>query len=63
MLMVDWQNLRDIYGSAVEVPNLLEAAASSTQWHAPAWQDLWQRLYQRHVSPDRELAALVGSVG
>lgn len=52
MAMVDWLRLRDIYGSAAEVPRLLEAAASSTDWDAPVWDELWSRLcHQGSVAP------------
>ncbi|WP_146841739.1 hypothetical protein [Cellulomonas composti] len=56
--MVDWQSLRDIYGSAGEIPGLLEAAASSTQWEAPVWEDLWQRLYHQGSVAPASYAAL-----
>jgi hypothetical protein len=56
--MVEWRELQDIYGSAAEVPGLLKAAASSTQWDAPAWAGLWQRLYHQGTVAPASYAAL-----
>jgi len=56
--MVDWRQLRDIYGSAADVPAFLEAAASSTDWDAGAWQELWSRLYHQGSVAPASYAAL-----
>jgi hypothetical protein len=56
--MVDWQQLRSVYGSAAEVPLLLEAVASSTNWDAPAWQELWSQLYHQGSVTSASYAAL-----
>lgn len=56
--MVDWRQLRDVYGSASDVPLLLEAAAASTDWDAPCWQELWSRLYHQGSVAPASYAAL-----
>lgn len=58
--MVDWTQLRDVYGSTSEVPALLEAAASSTDWDSPTWQELWSRLYHQGSVAPASYAALPG---
>lgn len=51
-LVTDWAALRDVYGSAADIPALLRDAAATADWNAVAWQELWQRLYhQGSVSP------------
>lgn len=50
--MTDWSHLRDIYGSADGIPDLLTDAASVSDWGAPVWDELWSRLYhQGSVAP------------
>jgi hypothetical protein len=50
--MTNWRELRDVYGSATEVPLLLGEAASETDWDAPVWTELWGRLcHQGTVTP------------
>lgn len=50
--MTDWSQLRDIYGSAADIPALLADAASVSEWGAPVWDGLWSRLYhQGSVAP------------
>ncbi|WP_051275041.1 hypothetical protein [Cellulomonas sp. URHD0024] len=50
--MTDWQAVRDVYGSAADIPALLRDAASTNDWDARAWQELWGRLYhQGSVAP------------
>lgn len=50
--MVNWSQLRDVYGSAGDIPTLLRAAASETNWDAQVWDDLWSRLcHQGSVTP------------
>lgn len=56
--MVDWQQLRGVYGSAVDVPLLLKAAALSTDWDTPAWQELWSQLYHQGSVTPASYAAL-----
>jgi len=58
VVVVDWRQLRGIYGSAAEVPALLETAASSTDWDAPAWQELWSQLYHQGSVAPASYAAL-----
>jgi hypothetical protein len=58
VVVVDWRQLRGTYGSAAEVPVLLEAAASSTDWDAPAWQELWSQLYHQGSVAPASYAAL-----
>ncbi len=50
--MTNWQALRDVYGSASDIPELLRDAATTADWDAAVWQELWQRLcHQGSVSP------------
>jgi hypothetical protein len=50
--MTDWSGVRDTYGSAAGIPALLADAASVWDWGAPAWDELWSRLYhQGSVAP------------
>ena len=50
--MTDWPQLQDAYGSAAEIPALLDDAASTTDWDAPVWEELWSRLcHQGTVTP------------
>jgi len=52
LAMMDWQVLRDVYGSAAGVPALLDEAASVMDWDAPVWSELWSRLcHQGTVAP------------
>lgn len=56
--MIDWHGMRDVYGSAADIPVLLGAAAASTDWEAPAWQELWSRLYHQDSVAPASYAAL-----
>jgi hypothetical protein len=56
--VVSWQRLRGIYGSAADVPALLEAAAASADWDAPAWRELWSQLYHQGSVAPASYAAL-----
>lgn len=56
--MTDWPALRDVYGSAADVPALLDDAASATEWDAPAWRELSQRLYNQGTVAPASYAAL-----
>src|SRR4051794_32991558 len=57
VLVTDWQGVRDVYGSAADIPALLRDAASTNDWDAEAWQELWGRLYhQGSVAPASYLA-------
>jgi hypothetical protein len=56
--VIDWHGVRDVYGSAADIPVLLEAAAASTDWEAPAWQELWSRLYHQGSVAPASYAAL-----
>jgi hypothetical protein len=58
VLVVNWHELVDVYGSAAAVPKLLEAAAASTDWDAPAWRELWARLYHQGSVAPASYAAL-----
>jgi hypothetical protein len=58
VVMVDWRQLRDVYGSASDVPLLLEDTAASTDWNAPCWQELWSRLYHQGSVAPASYAAL-----
>lgn len=58
VVMVEWRQLRDIYGSASDIPQLLEAAAASTDWNAPCWRELWSRLYHQGSVAPASYAAL-----
>ena len=50
--MLNWSQIRDIYGSAEDIPAVLDAAASETDWAASSWSELWGRLYhQGSVAP------------
>ena len=50
--VTNWQAMCDVYGSAADIPALLDAAASATDWDAPAWRVLWLRLcHQGSVAP------------
>ena len=41
-----------MYGSAADIPALLDDAAAATDWDAPVWRELWQRLcHQGSVAP------------
>lgn len=57
-LVTDWHALHDIYGSAAGIPALLDEAASATEWDAPAWQELWGRLYHQGSVAPASYAAL-----
>ena len=51
-LVTNWPGLRDVYGSAADIPALLDDAAAATDWDAPVWRELWQRLcHQGSVAP------------
>lgn len=56
--MTDWRDLLDVYGSAAEVPALLEEAASVTDWDAPVWRELWGRLCHQGTVTQASYAAL-----
>jgi len=56
--MTNWRDLRDVYGSAAEVPALLDQAASVTDWDAPVWRELWGRLYHQGTVAPASYAAL-----
>lgn len=56
--MTDWNALRDVYGSAADIPALLDDAASATEWDAPAWEELWGRLYHQGTVAPASYAAL-----
>ena len=50
--MRNWGELRDVYGSAAEIPELLAAGATETGWDSSVWGDLWGRLcHQGTVTP------------
>lgn len=42
--MTDWTRLRDAYGSAEGIPDLLEQAATTDQDVGGIWDELWSRL-------------------
>ena len=42
--MTDWAVLRHAYGSAEDVPRLLEAAENAGVEFGPAWDEVWSRL-------------------
>ena len=45
--MLNWSQIRDIYGPAGDIPAVLNAASSETDWAAPSWRELWERLYHQ----------------
>lgn len=52
LVMLNWSQLRDVYGPAGDIPGLREVAASETSWDAPVWDELWGRLcHQGSVAP------------
>lgn len=56
--MTDWPQLQDAYGSAAEIPALLDDAASTTDWDAPVWEELWSRLCHQGTVASASYAAL-----
>jgi hypothetical protein len=56
--VLNWSQLRDIYGPAGDIPELLDAAASETSWDAPVWKELWERLYHQGSVAPASYAAL-----
>jgi hypothetical protein len=56
--VTNWGELRDVYGSAAEIPKLLAAGATETGLDSPAWGDLWGRLCHQGTVPPASYAAL-----
>lgn len=56
--MADWASLRDAYGSAEGVPDLLAAAAASSSEDDGLWDELWGRLCHQGTVYSASYAAL-----
>lgn len=54
--MTDWTQLSDAYGSAEDIPALLEQAGSDPD--SPAWSELWSRLCHQGGTCSASYAAL-----
>jgi hypothetical protein len=56
VLVIDWAELKDVYGPASQVPALLSSAATSDD--DPAWDELWGRLCHQGTVASASYAAL-----
>ena len=56
--MTTWGSLRDVYGSAEQVPILLALAEASGSSNSDVWDDLWGRLCHQGTVASASYAAL-----
>ena len=56
--MTAWGSLRDVYGSAEQVPSLLAAAEASGAQNSGVWDELWGRLCHQGTVAEASYAAL-----